>query len=185
MNTGAYTLGGAYAARMNGRRDVLRTSVELTNLEQTATFSDRPVPPDYYTGRAAPQGFTQRGQVIGAAIGPGSQSQRVAFDYYAPTWQSGLFAERIRWQNDALYRQYLPAPWRHDVSWAIGLRGGMRLPRLDARVELATGTRLNYLFQTGYTGDPTSRQLDYRNVRLAIDLAPRTRPAAPAAPARR
>jgi hypothetical protein len=69
MNTGAYTLGAARAYRPRAGHAV-RVNLELTNLEQSRTFTDRPPPPDFYTGRAAPGGFTNRGQVLGAAIGP-------------------------------------------------------------------------------------------------------------------
>jgi hypothetical protein len=59
-----------------------------------------------------PRGFTSRGQPLGAAVGPGSQSQWAALDYVAPRWQAGLFAQRVRHQNDALYRVEVANPYR-------------------------------------------------------------------------
>lgn len=172
LNTGAYTLGLAHASRVQ-RTGSLVFRAEFTNLEQTRNYTDRPPPPDYYTGRAAPAGFTNRGQVLGAAIGPGSQSQFVGADYYAPRWQLGAFVERVRNQNDALYRQVGPNIARHDVTLAGGLRGGVRLPYVDARADLTAGNRLNYLFQNGYANLFTLGTVDVSNVGLTVSLSPR------------
>ena len=147
--------------------------LELSNLEQTRNYGDRPNPPDYYTGRAAPAGFTNRGQVLGAAIGPGSDSQYLAADYYAPRWEVGLFGERVRNQNDALYRQVLPNYRRHDVTIGGGVRGGARFRYLDARAELRADNRLNYLYQNGSGYLFGLGTVDVGNVGLTLSLTPR------------
>jgi hypothetical protein len=177
LNTGAYTLGLARAWR-GPAAGTMRASLEVTNLEQSRTFADRPPPPDYYTGRAAPAGFTNRGQPLGAAIGPGSQSQWAALDHYAARWQLGVFAQRTRNQNDALYRVFVSNPYRHDVSLAGGLRGGLRHAGVDARATLTVTDRLNYLFQNGTFNFLGVGSVDVRNVALALSVspAPRRRP---------
>ena len=176
LNTGAYTLGVARAWR-GPAAGALRGSLEVTNLEQSRTFTDRPPPPDYYTGRAAPAGFTNRGQPLGAAIGPGSQSQWAALDYYAPRWQLGLFAQRTRNQNDALYRVFVANLFRHDVSLSGGLRGGVRRRGVDARATLTATRRLNYLFQNGTFNYLGVGSVDLRNVALGVSLSPVARAA--------
>ncbi len=175
LNTGAYTFGFARAWRV-GRADAVRAGAEVTNLEQTRALADRPPPPDYYTGRAAPAGFTNRGQPLGAAVGPGSQSQWAAVDYYAAGWQVGLFAQRTRNQNDALYRVFVPNAFRHDVSLSGGVRGGVRRRGLDARATLAVADRLNYLFQGGSFNFLGIGTVDVRNVTLAFSVSPAPRP---------
>ena len=82
----------------------LRLQLEFTNLEQSGA-PPGPTWPDFYSGLSVPQGYTQRGQVIGAAIGPGASSQWLAADYIRKRWQAGAYVSRIRWDNDALYRQ--------------------------------------------------------------------------------
>lgn len=171
LNTGAYTFGLAHAWRRPAA-GALRASLEFTNLEQSRTFTDRPPPPDYYTGRAAPGGFTNRGQPLGAAIGPGSSSQWGAVDYYAPDWQVGLFAQRTRNQNDALYRVFVPNAFRHDVSLSGGVRGGVRRRGVDARATLTASNRLNYLFQNGTYNFLRVGSVDERNVTLGLSLSP-------------
>lgn len=171
LNTGAYTLGVAHAARLQRAASVV-VRVELTDLEQSRAFTDRPIPPDYYTGRAAPAGFTNRGQILGAAIGPGSQSQFIGADYYAPRWQLGAFAERVRNQNDALYRVFGTGLFHHDVTIGGGLRGGLRLPYLDARAELTANNRVNYLFQNGRANLFAIGTVDVSNYGLTLSLSP-------------
>jgi hypothetical protein len=172
QNTQGYTVGVAEALHVR-RSDVLRLELELTNLEQSRTFADRPQPADYYVGLATAQGYTQRGQTIGAALGPGGSSQRLRVDYYASRWQAGLFAGRARYENDALYREFLPNLLRHDVGVFGGARAGLRLPHLDAIASLSFTDRLNYLFQNGAANVMNIRTVDMHNVSFAIDLAPR------------
>lgn len=80
---------------------------EWTNLE---------TPPTYRTGRAGGiafyvhhqirQGYTQRGQLLGASIGPGSSAQFLGADLYDRWGRLGLFVERIRHDNDAYYNTW-------------------------------------------------------------------------------
>ncbi len=176
LNTGAYTLGLAHAWGSPGA-GALRASAEVTDLEQTRNFTDRPTPPDYYTGRAAPRGFTSRGQPLGAAIGPGSSSQWAGVDYYAAGWQLGAFAQRTRNQNDALYRVAIANAYRHDVSLSGGLRAGLRVRGVDALATLGYTDRLNYLFQNGTFNYLGIGSVDVRNVSLGFRLSPVARAA--------
>ena len=142
QSTQAYTLGLQWARPVGVARKV-RLQAEATYLEQTIIWPDRPTQ-DYYTGRAAVQGFTQRGQVLGAAIGPGSSMQFLAADWIAGVSQVGAFVSRTRTENDALYRQVNPTPAQHDVAYASGFRGGALLPRLEVSGSLVATRRLNY-----------------------------------------
>ena len=173
-----YTLGLEWATGVRGDRAALRVQAEMTNLEQSATFRDGPVD-TWYTGRAAPQGYTQRGQVIGAAIGPGASSQWLGLDYFAPTWRVGLFGGRIRWDDDALYalpRIEANNTWcSHDVTLFGGINAayGSRWGRLDAVV--TAGERLNVFYHhltwcgSGYL----LAILDARNTTLQLRFSPR------------
>jgi hypothetical protein len=172
-----YTLGLEWATSVHGDRDALRVQAEMTNLEQSATFRDRPVD-TWYTGRAAPQGYTQRGQVIGAAIGPGASSQWLAIDYFGSAWSVGLFGGRIRWDDDALYA--LPSiqgnTWcSHDVSLFAGVKTAYasRWGHLEAIV--TPGERLNvfYHYLTWCGSGHLFDILDARNTTLQVRFSPR------------
>lgn len=170
-HTGGWTFGFQWAQRRTDHR-YLRLQAELTYLEQSRVFPDRPSP-DFYSGMASPQGYTQRGQVIGAAIGPGASSQWVALDWMPPRWQLGAFIGRIRWDNDAMYRWTAPTFWKHDVSMLAGVRGGWRTPLTDVTAELTLARRYNYLFQNGIASPGGYRTVDVNNVTLALAVTPR------------
>jgi hypothetical protein len=171
QSTQGYTIGLQYA-QPHRHESYFRLQGEVTYLEQTQVLANHP-PPDYYTGRAAPQGFTQRGQVLGAAIGPGSSTQFIGMDWLAKAWQAGAFVGRTRTENDALYRLLGPTPVQHDVTIFSGVRGGVRLPWTDLSGDLTVGRRLNYLFQNdGFFGIPINAA-DIQNVTLTLTLSPR------------
>ena len=167
-----YTV-GMQGVREVGSRGMLRLQSELTTLEQASSAGPQP---SFYTSPGVPQGYTQRGQVIGAAIGPGSSSQWLAADYLAPRWRAGAFGGRIRWDNDAFYAtaRAQAAGWpflAHDVSVFGGLRGSLELPALRLDAEWTRSVRYNFLFQNrGTSWETADDAVDVRNhtLRLAI-----------------
>ncbi|HEV2147371.1 MAG TPA: capsule assembly Wzi family protein [Longimicrobiaceae bacterium] len=171
-----YTLGLQWAGRVGGGPGDLRVQTELTSLEQSATFRIRPAQA-FYTSKVVPQGYTHRGQVIGAAIGPAASSQWAAADYLAPDWRVGLYLGRVRWHNDAYYAR--PSSWPflgHEISLLAGLRGSFPLPYLQFEAELGTEKRLNFLFQNfGVSWETSDSAVDVRNNRLRLGFTPRTR----------
>ena len=171
QSTQGYTIGLQYA-QPHRNESYFRLQGEVTYLEQTEVLPAHSVP-DYYAGRAAPQGFTQRGQVLGAAIGPGSSTQFIGMDWMAHTWQAGAFVGRTRTENDAMYREASARASGHDVTIFSGVRGGVRLPWTDLSGELTVGRRMNYLFQSDYyLGSPVVAT-DIQNVTLSMTLSPR------------
>ncbi|HEX7241888.1 MAG TPA: capsule assembly Wzi family protein, partial [Longimicrobiaceae bacterium] len=173
----AYTLGSQWATPVRG--DLLRFQAELSYLEQSTTFRQRRQDM-YYASRSVRQGYTQRGQVVGAAIGPGASSQWVAGDWLARGWQAGVFAGRVRWENDAYYRVRTERFGRtgydvgflgHDVSVLGGLRGGVRLPWVDVSAELTRAKRFDYLFQNSSVTFTGEKAVDVHNTTLSLTLS--------------
>jgi hypothetical protein len=167
----AYTLGLQWA-RVRAHRGYLRLQSELTYLEQTQVVADSPVR-DYYTGRSAVQGFTQRGQVLGATIGPGASSQYVGADWMSPRWQIGAFAGRVRSENDALYREGGPRLTQHDVTVYTGVRAGATAGPFDVLGTLTVGRRYNYLLQSVFYLSYPVNAVDVDNTSLSITMTPR------------
>lgn len=166
-HTQGYTLGLQWV-QAAGPVGTARVQLEATYLEKSATLRDRPVG-TWYTSRAVPQGYTNRGQVIGAAIGPGASSQWLAVDYFAPLGYAGVFASRIRWDGEALYTfpstQFAGSPnkWcSHDTSVLFGVRGALRavfgLLELSSSLDL----RRNVFF---HQFSVCGRDMDMRDVR--------------------
>jgi len=171
QHTGGWTFGFQWA-QPRQRHSWLRLQSELTYLEQGRVLEDRPTP-DFYSGQASPQGYTQRGQVIGAAIGPGASSQWIAVDWLAERWQLGTFVGRIRWDNDALYRVPGASYFDHDVSVLGGARGAWRSGLVDFAIDLTAAQRYNYLFQNGRIRPGGYRTVDVRNFTLGLTATPR------------
>jgi hypothetical protein len=110
--------------------------------------------------------------VIGAATGPGSSSQWISGDLFAPGWTAGLIGGRIRWEDEAYYFQTSGNTGRsHDVSLYGGVRASRDWNRIGLRGELLYTRRLNYLFSTSKFGYAFDSAFDVRNTTLNFDLS--------------
>ena len=134
---------------------------ELTDLSKTPTSQVRDNP-TYYEHWLVTQGYTHRGQLLGASVGPGGSAQSVTIDLYAPWGRGGLVLERRVHDNDAYYLGAVSEEafqCCHDVSFSGGPR--LLLFRGDFEVDVqSTLTReLNRYFQ---------RRNDVWNLNLAL-----------------
>ena len=152
------------------RRGTVLVSFEVANLEQPTDIRGAPKQ-DFYTSADIPQGWTQRGQPLGSSTGPGSNSQWLSLDWITRRWSLGTFAERVRWNEDAFVRQYLPYPNRHDVTVRGGIRGGVVWRGTEFSLEGGIGHRINYLFQNA-TYLPGYRTVDISVPTLRFAIAP-------------
>lgn len=163
-----YTLGLEWARPLGTGREALRIQAEATYLEKSPAYRNGPEA-TWYTSAASPQGYTQEGQVVGAAIGPGASSQWLAVDYFAPTWRIGLFGGRIRWNDDALYLfpSYYANKWcSHDVSLFAGVRAAIDSPWGKLETSVTAGERLNMFFYHLTWCGPTAAQIDVLDERF-------------------
>jgi hypothetical protein len=117
--TQAYVLGFQKAFVSEGR--VARVYGEAIHLgESTPTRAGRGFF-SYYTHSAVRQGHTNQGQLLGAAIGPGSDAQLVGVDVFSGTGRSALRVERTRYDDDTYYRTFARrfGETRHDVELTL------------------------------------------------------------------
>lgn len=111
-----------------------RVNLELTNL--TPSYLQEVRPQNYIYGHTEiREGHTNRGQLLGAAIGPGSNSQYISIDSYQDWGRYGIFIRRLADNNhfhfeyDRLlnrpeqFRQGYGDYWRHRTDLTIGTRG--------------------------------------------------------------
>jgi len=177
-HTEGYTLGLQWA-QPAGTVGTARIQLETTYLEKSPTLRDRPVG-TWYTSRAVAQGYTNRGQVIGAGIGPGASSQWFAVDYFAPLWHAGVFASRIRWEGDALYTFPSTNPlWNkwcsHDTSLMAGVRGALRSAFGLLELSYGLDVRRNVFFEMlSVCGRDLDRRAarDVTNYTMQVRLTP-------------
>lgn len=171
-----YTLGIQYRKPAQANDPTFRIQAEVTTLEQSSTFKNRPVGV-FYTSRRVIQGYTQSGQPIGAAIGPGSSSQWIAIDRVWPTGSMGLTFNRIRSNEDVRSTYSWPdylGFCNHDVSLLPGVRGGRNFAGGYLSGNVIVGTRLNYNFQN-VSGCQGSARVDVHNTTVSLSFTPFSR----------
>ena len=99
----AYVVGLQKALTLSGNR-ILALNAELTHLaKNTTAFVRTGGNPVYYIHSLVRQGYTQKGQIIGAGIGPGGNAQGIGADLYAPWGRVGASLQRDVRDNDAYY----------------------------------------------------------------------------------
>ena len=177
-HTLAYIFGGQHARPLARLGGTLRLQAEFAQLEQSPSYRRRPTH-SWYTSRATAQGYTHRGQVLGATIGPGSSHQWVAADFLAPTWSVGAFVGRWRFNVDA---QFAAVDYptgtgscEYDVTLYPGVRGSVRAPFVGAvRAETILGNRLNAFHQnaSGCPAPDKGHWVDVRNRTVRLWIQP-------------
>ena len=164
-----YTVGLQYVRPIGGEGRMVRLQSEVTSLEPSQSFRVREVG-EWYASRRVPQGYTHRGRVLGAAIGPSASSQWVALDHVTSDWSVGTFVGRIRWEAEA-HQSYFPEFRRADISVLPGVRGSAPLGRVRIDASYTYGLRLNYLFQAWPITSTQYRGVDIVNHTLAVTLS--------------
>ena len=162
----AYTIG--FQQLLRGRTARWRLRGEFTTLGRPSTLLARATPV-YYEHDAARQGYTNNGQIIGAAIGPGSQSERLQLDRFGPGGQVGLLVQRVRFNDDAYYayREAYSNFQGQQVELSAGLRATRFVGPLDISGSLTLSRELNryYLWGDPATGAPAN---DVTNVMVTL-----------------
>jgi hypothetical protein len=121
-HSAAYLMGLQKVFRNDG--GFVRVGGESVHLAEGVTRNIRAEPP-WYTHHIVTQGYTERGQVIGSADGPGGLSRRLWADSYR-TW--GSVGGTFEWQrvnDDAFFSRFHTDGDRvfHDVFLGVGARG--------------------------------------------------------------
>lgn len=156
----AYMLGLQKAIALSGDR-ILSIRFELTHLEKPPTWIIRGPSPSYYVHHIVTQGYTQRGQIIGAGIGPGGNAQGLGVDLYAPWGRAQVLLQRDVRDNDAYYAWALANDMGsccHNVVYNYGANGMIFLGDFD----LGGGFTVTREFQRYFYG------LDLWNLNLSL-----------------
>lgn len=154
----------------------LRLYGELTHLEGALPLRSGRGVVTFYTNASVPQGFTHDGQLLGAAIGPGSDTQIVGADLFDGRGRIGLFAQRVRHDDDAYYANFARfyGQHGHDVELTAGARQLLMLGDLDIDWELTWSHRYNRHFD-GLDAANFDALFTESNVGLRLELGWRPR----------
>lgn len=172
-HTQGYTVGFQWRGG-EWRGGTFRVQTELTQLEQSATFRNVPLG-SWYTSPRVIQGYTNRGQTIGASIGPGSSSQWLAWDFLKPDWRVGAFFGRIRWNQD-VHNHYGAPIYVGYCNQDVSIYPGIRAAKVGAfgtiSADLSLQNRLTPFFQNGGGCPNNGARLDIRNQSLSVTFTP-------------
>lgn len=171
----------------------LRVAGEVASLNFSETQRSGRHEQLWYSHSQVRQGYTHRGQLLGAPIGPGSDGQYLEVDLIQPGWTAGMYLQRIRFNKD-IYYQALAHRYTykgHDVELTGGLRGALAVPVAGVRLvaDLGWSGRWNRDFvgmlgpyNTTWTQNLTARlgaswiPASGRSVRAGGPVSPPTRP---------
>ena len=173
----AYTIGFQWRRPGWTGDDAWRVHAENTTVEQSATFRARPLGV-WYTSKRVIQGYTNRGQPLGAAVGPGSSGQNLRIDYVRPAWSVGLEGGRIRYNEDV--RSISDIQWfkrwcTHDVYLYWGARSSWWSRLGFAALDVTLGNRYNPWFQMRSGCPRGDAMVDIRNTTVRLTLSPLAR----------
>jgi hypothetical protein len=164
-----YLLGFQQVLEVGGR--LVRLHGESAHLRSSDPQLHGRDNPTIYTHGQLRQGYTHRGQILGAAIGPGSIARHLGIDLLRPNGLIGLFAERISHDEDTLLRRWAPryGPDGRDDELLAGVRQLAPLGDLEVSWEASLARRRNRHFQR--LGGVDRGHLTEWNWHLGVGLA--------------
>lgn len=115
----------------------------------------------FYYSYVVPQGYTQRGQILGAGIGPGSSQLALEIGRVTPRGRTGMTLQRTVYENDRYYRLFTASRdlWRYEAEPALTIDA----LRYVGPWEIGGSTTVAKLFNRYY-----QRDRDETNLQLSL-----------------
>ncbi len=147
------------ARTLEVRDNWVRIYAEALQLQSRLSLRDGSPTATYYVHPRVAQGYSHRGQLLGASVGPGAEAQTLGVDIYHGWGRAGLFVERIGYDDDAYFANYVHQHglWGHDIEVAGGIRQTLVLGEFEASLTLRLANRRNRDFvplDEGYWAEP-------------------------------
>lgn len=127
------------------KNNYLKVSFETTHLEQSADRIVRPAGA-WYQHFTIKHGYTNKGEVLGAGIGPGSNLQTLDFSLWQKDKVWGIQIERYAHNMDFFYDVYKDynSKW---VDLMFNAYAYQKFGKLDIQAKLNTSVSNNYQYQ--------------------------------------
>lgn len=145
FHTMGYTLGIEKLYPIISNNSFIGVEAEITQLEKTESWRVRSYTP-WYVSENIPHGYTHKGQVLGAAIGPGSNSQYFGINYFEGNNRIGIYGERHIYNNDLYYILFTTSLFRHWADLNFGIVGDYRFDRFEFSGKLQLSRMMNYKY---------------------------------------
>ena len=127
------------------KNNYLKVSFETTHLEQSADRLVRPAGAWYQHGLIL-HGYTNKGEVLGAGIGPGSNLQTLDFSLWQKDKVWGFQVERYAHNMDFFYDAYKS----YNNKWVdlmFNTYAYQKFGKLDIQAKINTSVSNNYQYQ--------------------------------------
>ena len=170
-HSGAYILGVKKIFDLKPGKPKIECLLEVSHLEEAKTIYTRPQTP-WYTHSLVRQGFTQEGQVLGAGIGPGSNSQTFQTTIFSKKRSYGYKFERVVNNNDYQYITY-SSPKKPWVTLSNSLFFNQQFKNILVSANINYIKVYNYEWVTNYQ-NPNNywdyKGNDFNNFQLQLSL---------------
>jgi hypothetical protein len=123
----------------------IRLTAELAHTLEKPTNNPTRDVPIFYAHWDELQGYTNRGQMLGAGVGPQADSEFLALDLFHTRGRTGLWAERVL-RNDRYFYDNVHVSRKEDAEIALGLRGLASWQQLDFDWSFGLAHRYNMNF---------------------------------------
>lgn len=144
----AYTLGMNKLIPYQGRKDeFIQIGLELTHMEQSIDRVLRSAG-EWYTHHQVWHGYTNRGEVLGAGIGPGGNLQSLHVSWVKGLKRIGLQLERYEHNGD-LANGYGYGPW---IDLSAAAVGNWTYKKFILNAKLQAIESVNYQWMSGHYG---------------------------------
>lgn len=142
----AYTFGVRKAFELKGgKQEHLLVGLELSDLQLNDIDAVRSGK-SWYMSEYVRQGYTNRGQLLGAGIGPGGVLQSLQFSWFKGLKQIGFQAERYVHDNDFFYYAYEDSKdfRRHWIDLSLAVKGTWDFNRIVLNMQVQGVRSINY-----------------------------------------
>jgi hypothetical protein len=182
-----FTIGFRKMIPLNNQKAHISISTEITHLglSKAALIFDRnsvfggpnPNSNSWYTNANIRHGYTNYGRVMGASIGPGSNSQTINIAWVKNQHQLGIQVQRVMRNTDFYYYNYFngyigagntSAFWV-DISTSLFAQWAFKNFLLAGSIDNLSSINYKWLKLDGGFADPSSLS-DKRNIQLRLSL---------------
>jgi hypothetical protein len=148
--------------------------LEITNLESSRDF-ELEWPTTFYAHHIITQGYTNRGQWLGAGTGTGGNSQYLGFAFFYDRGYFNIFAHRESIDNDYIWFMHMGDPiaiksqdeWKMKAQLSFGVNNSIDI---NKNLGLFSDIIFSYIYKPTYNEDESPIQNWYFSTGMKIKI---------------
>jgi hypothetical protein len=167
-----FIIGGRKIFETQKNKRNFELGIEVMNLQQSLSSQVREEPA-WYEHHQVVHGYTNRGQIIGAGIGPASNSQTINLNWIKGINNFGVTLERVEWNSEFYYNAFsssrnFGSQW---VDASINVHKNWLSKRFMYTANLTFIRSLNYQWRHEFDTDGNSINRDVSNLSAAFSVS--------------